>query len=131
MEKLINRHALEYVYYFLNSIHYFSYEMFNLKLEIISKKKDLIYENKKLASSRAIGSFDQVKQDKYEFFYKFNGEFWADELGDYSFGLKNNCKVVKDERLDPLYEKQQQQQKQQASPSAVDVQAKPQEVSTP
>jgi len=94
MEKLINQHAKEYIYFFLNSINYYSYEMFNIKLEIISKKKDLLYENKKLISNRARGNVDNVKAGEYEFFYGFNGEFWADEIGDYSFGLKSNCKTV-------------------------------------
>lgn len=94
MKKLINRHTKEYIYYFLNSIHYYSYEMFNIKLEIISRKKDLVYENKRLASNRAKGNFDNVQTGEMEYFFSYNGEFWADELGDYSFGLKSNCSTI-------------------------------------
>jgi hypothetical protein len=68
--------------------------MFNVKLEVISKKKDLVYSNKKLISNRARGSYENVQRDSKEFFFSFNGAFWADELGDYSFGLKSNCKKV-------------------------------------
>jgi hypothetical protein len=94
LRKLINRHTKEYIYYFLNSIHYYSYEMFNIKLEIISRKKDLVYENKRLISNRARGTFDNVQAGEMEYFFSFNGEFWADELGDYSFGLKSNCSTI-------------------------------------
>ncbi len=95
MEKIINKHVKEYFYFFINQINFFSYEMFNIKLEIISRRKDLVYDNKKLVSSRARGSYDNVNRESDEFFYTFNGAFWADELGDYSFGLKSNCKAVK------------------------------------
>lgn len=94
MKKMINRHTKEYIYYFLNSIHYYSYEMFNIKLEIISRKKDLVYENKRLISNRARGTFENIKASELEYFFSYNGEFWADELGDYSFGLKTNCSTI-------------------------------------
>jgi hypothetical protein len=94
MKQVINSHIKEYYYYFINKIHFYSYEMFNIKLEVISQKKDLIYENQKLISKRARGSYENVERDEKEFFYTFNGAFWADELGDYSFGLKSNCKKI-------------------------------------
>lgn len=95
MERLINKHVKEYFYFFINQINYFSYEMFNIKLEIISRKKDLLYENKKLVANRARGSLDNVNRETDEFFFTFTGAFWADELGDYSFGLKSNCSSYK------------------------------------
>ena len=79
--------------------------MFNLKLEIISRKKDLLYDNKKLISKRARGSLDNIQQAKSEFFYTFNGAFWADEIGDYSFGLRSKCKAIKKKVIDdPLFD---------------------------
>lgn len=93
MEKIINKHVKEYFYFFINQINYFSYEMFNLKLEILTRKKDLIYDNKNLISTRARGDYSNVQRDPDEMFFHFNGAFWADELGDYSFGLKSNCKA--------------------------------------
>ena len=29
---------------------------------------------------------------KKQYFWNFNGEFWADELGDHVFSLKSECK---------------------------------------
>lgn len=106
MEKLLNQHTKEFVYFFLNSINYYSYEMFNIKLEIISRKKDLLYENKTLVANRARGSFSNISAGTFEYFFSFNGEFWADELGDYSMGLKSNCQTVlkKPEVTVPLVE---------------------------
>ena len=67
---------------------------FKIKLEILARKKDLIYSAKKLASSRARGDLSEVKRSRFELFWKFEGAFWADELGDYSFGLESNCKTI-------------------------------------
>ena len=104
MKSIINLHVKEYYYYFVNQINFFAYEMFNLKLEIISRRKDLLYENRKLVSKRARGSYGNLQQKESEFFYTFNGAFWADELGDYSFGLKSNCKAIKQKVIDdPLF----------------------------
>jgi hypothetical protein len=80
---------------FINDMHKFSYEMFNVKLEIMSLKRDLVYDNKKLISSRSRGSLENVARTSKEHFFVFNGEFWGDELGEYSFGLKSNCKRVR------------------------------------
>lgn len=97
MEEIINKHVKEYFYFFINQINYFSYEMFNIKLDIITRKKDLLYENKELIATRARGDLSNVQRKKDEFFFTFNGAFWADELGDYSFGLKSNCQSYKKE----------------------------------
>ncbi|MCB9062234.1 MAG: hypothetical protein H6622_12005 [Halobacteriovoraceae bacterium] len=79
----------------VNEIYSFSAEMFNIKLEISSKKRSLLYKNQKLISGRSRGSHENVKRDTFQFFWEFKGSFWADELGDYSFGLESNCKSVK------------------------------------
>ncbi len=86
---------------FVNQIHQFSYEMFNIKLEIISDKRNLLYENKKLAFDRSRGSYENVNRRTDQYFWTYEGAFWADELGDYSFGLKSNCQKVerKDEEV--------------------------------
>ncbi len=75
----------------INNIYFVSEELFKLKLEILASKKDLIYKQKELIANRSRGSFENVKRSRFEQFWKFNGSFWADELGDYSFGLKSNC----------------------------------------
>ena len=67
--------------------------MFNLKLELLSKKRDEIYNAKALAEApRARGSDANVNRKSNQYFFDFNGSFWADELGDYSFGLQSSCK---------------------------------------
>ncbi len=93
----INYHAKEDVFKTLEKVQYFSGEMFKINLEIISKKKDLVYSNKKLIANRGRGDLSQVQRDKKESFWSFDGPFWADELGDYSFGLKSNCETVRRE----------------------------------
>ncbi|MBK25817.1 MAG: hypothetical protein CME70_17590 [Halobacteriovorax sp.] len=94
----LNHYIKKEMFDFLNDVHRFSYEMFNIKLEIMFKKRDLLYKNKNLISDRGRGSLDNVKRTQKEHFYDFNGAFWADELGDYSFGLKSNCEEVKVKR---------------------------------
>ncbi len=91
----LNHFVKKLMFNFLNDMHRFSYEMFNLRLEIMSDKRNLIYENKKLIADRARGSQEGVNRLSSEHFYDFNGEFWADELGDFSFGLLSNCEARK------------------------------------
>lgn len=89
----INFYAKEQYIRFINQVYFFSEEMFKIKLEVLSQKKDLIYKKRELVSSRSRGSFSEVKRSRFEYFWKFNGSFWADELGDYSFGLQSNCQT--------------------------------------
>lgn len=95
MVNKINYNAKTDIFQFLESVPFFSSELFKLNLEVISRKKDLIYANKKLIADRSRGDYSNVKRDKYEQFWKFQGEFWADELGDYSLGLKSNCQTIR------------------------------------
>lgn len=96
--KHLNHYIKREMFEFINKIHRFSYEMFNIKLEIMSSKRTLVYENKELISERSRGDIEHVNRKEQQQFYTFNGEFWADELGDYSFGLKSNCETVKQQR---------------------------------
>lgn len=89
--KQLNHYVKEQMFGFINDIHRFSYEMFNIRLEVLSKQRDLIYSNQKLATDRNRGSADNVQRAATQHFYDFTGEFWADELGDYSFGLQSQC----------------------------------------
>ena len=43
-------------------------------------------------ASRMRGSDSNVSRKSNQYFFDFNGSFWADELGDYSFGLQTACK---------------------------------------
>ena len=61
-----------------------------IKLEVLSKRKRTLYnENKGITRSR--GSLRYLKRNDKQYFWTFNGEFWADELGDYVFALKSEC----------------------------------------
>lgn len=91
----INFYIKKEIFTFINEIHKHSFSMFNLKLELLSKKRDEIYNAKALAaSSRARGDDNNVKRKTNQYFFDFNGSFWADELGDYSFGLQSACKEI-------------------------------------
>ncbi|MFP5387051.1 MAG: tetratricopeptide repeat protein [Bacteriovoracia bacterium] len=91
----INYNAKTDIFQFLDTIPFLSQELFKLNLEIISRKKDLVYMNKTLIADRSRGDYSNVKRNRFEYFWKFHGAFWADELGDYSLGLKSNCKTVR------------------------------------
>ena len=96
--KHLNHYIKRQMFTFINDIHKFSYEMFNIKLEVMALERELVYTNKKLISDRSRGSLDNVNRTSEEHFYTFKGAFWADELGDYSFGLKSNCKRVRQKK---------------------------------
>lgn len=91
----INYNAKNDIFEFLQSVPLFSSELFKLNLEVLSRKKDLVYANKKLVTDRSRGDYSNVNRSRFEHFWKFEGEFWADELGDYSLGLKSSCKAVR------------------------------------
>ncbi len=75
---------------FLNEIYRFSNRLFNLKLEILASQRQMLYKQEKF-SKRERGSLSEVQRSSVEYIFGFDGEFWADELGDYSFGLKSRC----------------------------------------
>lgn len=91
----INYNAKTDIFQFLDTIPFLSQELFKLNLEIISRKKDLVYMNKRLISDRSRGDYSNIQRSRLEYFWKFEGAFWADELGDYSLGLKSNCQTLR------------------------------------
>lgn len=91
----INYNAKTDIFQFLETVPFLSSELFKLNLEVISRKKDLVYGNKKLIADRSRGDYSNVNRNRFEYFWKFEGAFWADELGDYSLGLKSNCQTIK------------------------------------
>jgi tetratricopeptide (TPR) repeat protein len=95
MVSKINYNAKSDIFQFLETVPFFSEELFKLNLETISRKKDLVYKNKKLIADRSRGDYSNVNRSRFEYFWKFHGAFWADELGDYSLGLKSNCRAVR------------------------------------
>src|SRR5690606_4635530 len=77
MVNKINYNAKTRVFEFLQTVPFFSSELFKLNLEILSRKKDLVYSNRVLARTRDRGDFSNVKRSRFEMFWKFQGEFWA------------------------------------------------------
>lgn len=89
----INYYIKKEIFTFINEIHKHSYSMFNLKLELLSKKRDEIYNSKPdQKNDRNRGDATNINRKITQYFFDFNGSFWADELGDYSFGLKSQCR---------------------------------------
>jgi tetratricopeptide (TPR) repeat protein len=85
--------------YVKGQLHLFSTQMTKafedmsyIKLEILSKRKTELYEQVSLRGDRARGDFMYVKRTDKQYFWNFKGEFWADELGDYVFALRSECK---------------------------------------
>jgi tetratricopeptide (TPR) repeat protein len=93
IKEQINHYVKVSMYSFINEIHSLSSEMFNLKLEILSKKRDLAYKNKTFDKNRKRGDFNNISREPHQEFYTFKNSFWADELGDYSFALNSTCKT--------------------------------------
>ena len=61
-----------------------------IKLEVLSQRKEELYAPLK-ASNRKRGDIRNLYRTDKQYFWTFNGEFWADELGDYVFSLKSEC----------------------------------------
>lgn len=93
--KKLNHFVKKQMFEFLNEMHKNSFEMVNIKLEILFRQRDMIYQNKTINKERKRGSLENVKRSANQHFYTFKGSFWADELGDYSFGLKSQCEAQK------------------------------------
>lgn len=60
-----------------------------IKLEVLSQKKQRLYSPERKAGKR--GDVRFLERNDKQYFWNFNGEFWADELGDYVFALKSEC----------------------------------------
>jgi hypothetical protein len=67
-------------------------DMSYIKLEVLNKKKTELYGDFLAAAERKRGDVAELKRTDKQYFWTFNGEFWADELGDYVFSLKSECK---------------------------------------
>lgn len=60
-----------------------------IKLEVLAQRKARLYnfDDKK----RSRGDIKYIERNDKQYFWDFNGEFWADELGDYVFALGSEC----------------------------------------
>lgn len=91
IRKDINNFVKRKLFEFINQMHFYSKELFKIKLQLFNVKKSLAQSNKEIKEQRARGSLENVYRTKDQYFWNFKGGFWADELGSYSFGLKNQC----------------------------------------
>ena len=62
-----------------------------IRLEILKKEKEKFFGND--YKTGKIGDLKNVDFNSTHYVWGFNGEFWADELGDYVFSLKSECKI--------------------------------------
>lgn len=63
-----------------------------IKLEILGRMKERLLTKKAPAAERLRGNLEPLRRDD-QFYWRFNGEFWNDELGDYIFGLESQCRA--------------------------------------
>jgi hypothetical protein len=62
-----------------------------IKLEVLARKKSEIYKNSSDSDGKR-GDLKYLVRNEKQYFWNFNGEFWADELGDYVFALRSECR---------------------------------------
>ena len=71
---------------------YSSFEgMSYIKLEILALRKERLYKTDSSSSGNKRGDIKYIERNDKQYFWTFNGEFWADELGDYVFALRSEC----------------------------------------
>jgi hypothetical protein len=61
-----------------------------IKLEVLGRAKQKLYFDSS-AGNRSRGDIRYINRNEKQYFWTFNGEFWADELGDYVFSLRSEC----------------------------------------
>lgn len=63
-----------------------------IRLEVLSRMKESLLSpnTAALRGQRTLGNLEPVQRGD-QYYWNFNGEFWADELGDYLFGLESRC----------------------------------------
>jgi hypothetical protein len=61
-----------------------------IKLEVLAQKKERLYSTDEVPG-RKRGDVKYIERNDKQYFWTFNGEFWADELGDYVFALRSEC----------------------------------------
>lgn len=66
-------------------------DMSYIKLEVLARKKEKLYAKTNYEGKKR-GDLKYLKRNEKQYFWTFNGEFWADELGDFVFALKSECK---------------------------------------
>lgn len=75
----------------LNGVFDAFQHMSYIKLEVLNYKKTALYTYNTNKIDRVRGDIKYLQRNNKQYFWTFNGEFWADELGDYVFALKSVC----------------------------------------
>lgn len=91
LKNQINHSVKLSMYNFINQIHSTSKHMFNLQLEILSKKRENLYKKKTILNKDEDGNIKNLDIGASDIFWDFRKSFWADELGDYTLALKKSC----------------------------------------
>ncbi len=73
----------------------FENNIIELKIRTLERKKEYITNKKKPVNLKLQQENFNIERKENEHFWKFDGEFWADEIGDYSFSIKSNCVAEK------------------------------------
>lgn len=95
----INHYVKVSFYRFLNDIYKQSQYLFSIKLEVLSNAREQIYDSVKRTTLKR-GDEKNIIRKKNQEYWGFQEEFWADELGEYSFSLKSKCKLKKEGKYD-------------------------------
>jgi len=61
-----------------------------IKLEVLAQRKERLYQTD-VDQGKKRGDIKYIERNDKQYFWTFNGEFWADELGDYVFALGSEC----------------------------------------
>lgn len=61
-----------------------------IKLEVLAQRKERLYKSD-VEQGKKRGDVKYIERNDKQYFWTFNGEFWADELGDYVFALRSEC----------------------------------------
>lgn len=61
-----------------------------IKLEVLAQRKEKLYQSD-VVQDKKRGDVKYIERNDKQYFWTFNGEFWADELGDYVFALRSEC----------------------------------------
>lgn len=88
-QKLIGAYVRKKIFLIKDILNRSFEDMSYIKLEVLSRKKKNLYNISNNKRSR--GSLSNLSITDKQYFWTFNGEFWADELGDYVFSLKSEC----------------------------------------
>jgi tetratricopeptide (TPR) repeat protein len=65
-------------------------DMSYIKLEVLAQRKERLYQTDTQPGQKR-GDLKYIERNDKQYFWTFNGEFWADELGDYVFALRSEC----------------------------------------